>query len=49
MSYRLIAQEADFEYETVIRSNTRSAAQKLSADLLDQPDIVEFNILPTGD
>ncbi len=49
MSYRQVAQEADFEYETVIRSNTRSAAQKLSADLLDQPDIVEFNILPTGD
>ncbi len=49
MSYRLIAQEADFEYETVIRSNTRSDAQRLSADLLEQPDIVEFDVLPTGD
>ncbi len=49
VSYRQVAEGADFEYETVIRSNTRSAAQKLSADLLDQPDIVEFNIFPTGD
>ncbi len=49
VSYRLVAQGAAFEYETVIRSNTRSDAQKLSADLLEQPDIVEFDVLPTGD
>jgi putative Mg2+ transporter-C (MgtC) family protein len=49
VSYKLAAAGAQFEYETVIRSNRRNAAQKLSADLLEQPDVAEFNVLPMGD
>lgn len=49
VSYRLIAHGAGFEYETVIRSNDRSAANKLSADLLSRPDVLEFTVLPSGD
>ena len=49
MSYRLISQGANFEYETVIRSNNQSAAQKLANELLKQPDIVKFNVHPMGE
>jgi len=49
VSYRLVSNGANFEYETVIRSNSRSDAQKLSDDLLGQPDVLEFLLLPSGD
>ena len=49
MSYRLISQGANFKYETVIRSNNQSAAQKLANELLKQPDIVKFNVHPMGE
>ena len=49
VSFKLVETGTQFEYETVIRSNSRSAAQKLSSDLLSQPDVVAFNVLPMGD
>lgn len=49
VSYRLAPGGTGFEYETVIRSSKRSAAQELSAALLSEADIEEFNVLPTGD
>jgi len=49
VSFKLVAAGMHFEYETVIRSNDRSAAQRLSADLLNLPDVVEFIVLPMGD
>jgi putative Mg2+ transporter-C (MgtC) family protein len=49
VSFRLVAAGTQFQYETVIRSNNRPAAQKLSADLLRLPDVEEFNVLPMGD
>jgi putative Mg2+ transporter-C (MgtC) family protein len=49
VSYKLAAQGAQFQYETVISSTTRSDAQRLSEKLLKLPDITEFNILPMGD
>ena len=49
VSYRLVASGTLFEYETVIRSTSRPAAQKLSADLLKLQDVMEFNVHPMGD
>ena len=49
VSYTLVSDGAEFEYETVIRSNKRDAARQLSADLLKMPDIREFNVRPSGD
>jgi putative Mg2+ transporter-C (MgtC) family protein len=49
VSYKLNSDGSTFEYETVIRSIGRSAAQKLSADLLQRSEIVEFSVYPSGD
>jgi putative Mg2+ transporter-C (MgtC) family protein len=49
VSYNLVSGGDMFEYETMIRSNRRRAAQDLSADLLQHSDIVEFSVLPSGD
>ena len=49
VSFKLVTAGTQFQYETVISSNNRPAAQKLSADLLNLPDVAEFNVLPMGD
>jgi putative Mg2+ transporter-C (MgtC) family protein len=49
VSYKLVAEGSQFQYETVISSNDRSNAQKLSTSLLTQQDVLEFNLLPMGD
>jgi len=49
VSYKLVSAGTQFEFQTVIRSNSRPAAQKLSVDLLTQPDIMDFKVLPMGD
>lgn len=49
LNYTLVPGGVAFEYETVIRSSKRKAGQKLTANLLQQADVVEFSIHPTVD
>lgn len=49
LNYSLAPGGTEFEYETVIRSSHRKAAQTLTVDLLQRPDVIEFSINPSGD
>lgn len=48
LNYSLVPGGTEFEYETVIRSSNRKAAQTLTVDLLQQPDVIEFSVRPSG-
>ncbi len=46
---RLVSGGKIFEYRMVIRTRDHSGAQALPKHLLEQPEIIEFKISPTGD
>ncbi|MBT5048604.1 MAG: MgtC/SapB family protein [Rhodospirillaceae bacterium] len=49
LSYTLVPGGAEFEYETVIRSSRRKSGQLLTIALLQQSQVREFSVSPSGD
>jgi putative Mg2+ transporter-C (MgtC) family protein len=49
ISYRVSNADGYLEYEMVIRSRDSGAERRLAAAIRDQPDILEFTLVPAGD
>ena len=49
LSWRLSEGGRLFEYRMVIRTRKRQNAERLSRDLRERPEVIEFRIAPTGD